>query len=203
MYIIKQIPEDFIVKEKSNLQFQLQGRYSYFLLQKKNRNTLDAIQEIAHALHLKEKDIGFAGSNDKNDITEQIISILAVKKEKVRSLQLPYLQLTFLGYKDQALTLGELEGNEFNITVRNLDSEKYVPPQYIVNYFDEQRFSEQNVQIGKLLLLKKFAEVVSLINLPSTSHHLQEHTHDFVGALKLIPSRLLRLYLNAYQAWLW
>ena len=204
MYIIKQIPEDFIVKEKSTLEFQQNGRYFYFLMQKKNKNTLEAVQEIARALKIKENNIGFAGNKDRNAVTEQVISISGTKKENILSLNLPNIQLTFLGYRNEPLSLGELAGNEFCITVRNLEQDRKVSTiQYIVNYFDEQRFSKQNIEIGKCLLTKQFSKATTLLDNARLQSYLKEQPNDHVGALRLLPSRLLRLYLNAYQAWLW
>src|SRR3989338_6162306 len=72
---IKQIPEDFIVKEINDIKFDDNGIYSYFLLKKRNYNTLRAIKIISEKLKIPEKNIGFAGSKDKNAVTEQIISI--------------------------------------------------------------------------------------------------------------------------------
>ena len=46
MYKLKVKPEDFIVREKSNVKMKDQGRFSYFKLTKKNRNTLDVVKEI-------------------------------------------------------------------------------------------------------------------------------------------------------------
>ena len=68
MYILKQKPEDFVVTEVSNVNVLGQGKFIYLLLKKTNRNTLDCVREIARQLGLKEKDIGFAGSKDKNAV---------------------------------------------------------------------------------------------------------------------------------------
>ena len=74
MYKIKQIPEDFIVKEINDIILNNDGKYSYFLLKKKNYNTLNAIKAIAKKLKINEKDIGFAGNKDKEAVTKQTIS---------------------------------------------------------------------------------------------------------------------------------
>ncbi|MFC1705076.1 tRNA pseudouridine(13) synthase TruD [Nanoarchaeota archaeon] len=81
MYKIKQIPEDFVVREKTNVKFSDEGDFSYFLLKKRNYTTLRAVQAIATYFKIPTKFIGFAGTKDKNAITEQFISIKTVKKE--------------------------------------------------------------------------------------------------------------------------
>ena len=55
MYILKQIPEDFVVEEISNVEVLDQGKFVYLLLKKTNRNTLDCVKEIAKQLGIKEE----------------------------------------------------------------------------------------------------------------------------------------------------
>ncbi|MBS3169687.1 tRNA pseudouridine(13) synthase TruD [Candidatus Woesearchaeota archaeon] len=206
-YIIKHLPEDFIVKEISRITPQKQGRYCYVLLRKRQRNTLDVVQEIARQLHTKEKQIGFAGSKDRQGITEQVISLAGTGKDKIAALNLRNAECVILGYGNTPITLGDLQGNAFEIVVRDLqeDMEKenlgFSP--FLENYFDEQRFSTQNVAVGKALIQKDFAGAVRLISNTVGLAHLDDHPADFVGALKKVPSRLLRMYVHALQSALW
>ena len=75
MYKIKQIPEDFVVREISGIRPSEHGKYTYFLLKKRNYTTQRAVKAIADALHIPEKRFGFAGNKDKNAITEQLCSV--------------------------------------------------------------------------------------------------------------------------------
>lgn len=203
MYILKQLPEDFRVCERSTIRSQERGKYVYFKLTKKNRNTLDVILELSRIFHVPEKHIGFAGTKDKNALTQQICSILGVSRERVLGVTCKGVVLEFLGYGDAPVTLGDLKGNSFEIVVRNLDTENMRRVSGIANYFDEQRFSTKNVEIGKCIVLKKFKEAVELIDDVNCHAHLEERPADYVGALKKIPIRLLRLYVNAYQSKMW
>lgn len=207
MYILKQQLEDFIVKEISNVKVNDQGNYTYFKLKKRNRNTLDVIKEIAKQLNLKEKQVGFAGSKDKNAITEQLISIKNVSKKKISSIKIENADLKLVGYGNEPISLGGLEGNGFKIIVRNLEEfsidKVTFTPNYIPNYFDEQRFSLHNLDIGRHLVKKEFKDAVRLINDTRCKKHLEKHERDFIGALKKLPLRLLRMYVNAYQSYLW
>src|SRR3989338_4453907 len=119
MYQIKQIPEDFIVRETSDTKFKDSGEYSYFLLKKKNYNTLSAIQKIADALKINAKNIGFAGNKDKNAVTEQLISIKN-GNENIENLRIKDIELKYLGKGNEEIYLGSLKGNDFVITIRNL-----------------------------------------------------------------------------------
>ncbi len=204
MYTLKQIPPDFIVTELNpSLQIKPSGRYTYFTFTKTNRNTLDVIQELSRIFHIPEKQIGFAGTKDKNAVTTQICSILNISKERLNGVNIPNVTIEFLGYSTEPITLGSLEGNHFDITIRNLTDEKITPQQFIPNYFDEQRFSKHNVAIGKHLLKKEFNQAIQLIDNEKCLQHLQTKPNDYVGALKQLPIRLLRLYLNACQSKLW
>lgn len=203
MYTLKQIPEDFIVREISSIKVQDTGKYVYFQLKKKNTNTLDAIKLLARIFNIPEKNIGFAGSKDKKAITTQICSIQGISKERLLGLNIKDIQLEFLGYGNTSISLGDLESNQFEIVIRNLDHEKINKIKAIINYFDEQRFSENNVQIGKHIIKKEFKQAVELIDEEACNRYLQEKAHDYIGALKQLPIRLLRLYVNAYQSYIW
>lgn len=200
---LKQIPEDFVVKEISDVPLNEKGRHLYFLLKKKNLGTLEAVRKIADALRIREKEIGFAGNKDKNAVTEQACSVFGIGRERLEKLKLKDIELKFLGYGDKPISLGDLAGNHFEIVVRNLDETKIKKVIFFPNYFDEQRFSEHNVEIGKALLKKDFEKACSLIDRREVQEHLAQKPKDFVGALKKLPLRMIRIYLNAYQSYLW
>jgi len=204
MYQLKQLPEDFVVKEISSVTFQDNGRYLYFKLSKREENTLDAIKQLSKALHLPEKNFGVAGNKDKQAVTEQVCSVLGTTKENLLKVKLENVTLEFLGYGEIPISLGDLEGNYFEIVVRNL--EKAIKPQHITlmpNYFDEQRFSKNNIEIGRALVKKEFKKATELVDDRHAREWLQGRPQDFVGALKRVPIRLLRLLVNAYQSYLW
>ena len=170
MYKIKQLPEDFIVKEINDIKLNDTGRYSYFLLKKKNYNTLRAIQAIANKVKIYEKNIGFSGNKDKNALTEQLISISKGNKS-IENIKLKDIELEFLGKGDEKIYLGNLKGNEFTITIRNLSNkeinkikEKIKQKEILIpNYFGQQRFSKLNYQIGKAIINKNFENAINLI----------------------------------------
>lgn len=210
MYLLKSLPEDFKVKEIPSLELKPTGKYIYFRLTKKNLNTLDAVKVIAKQLHIAEKQIGFAGSKDKKAVTEQVCSVIGVKRERLLALQIKDVAIEFVGYADVPISLGDLQGNYFEIVVRSLDkTTKIKKLNCFPNYFDEQRFGRNNAEIGQALVKKEFKRVVELLNSPqssqlhSLSEHLAHHPQDYVGALLQLPIRQLRLYLNAYQSKLW
>jgi len=209
-YILKQQQEDFVVTEITNLNFLGKGKFVYFSVKKRNRNTVDVVREIAKQLRIKEKEVGFAGSKDKNAVTEQVCSAKFSNKSKLDKLNVDNVTIKFLGYGNKPISLGDLAGNKFQIVVRNLDKEtkspvKLKPTKFVANYFDEQRFSIHNVDIGRHLVRKEFREAARLIDDSRCQKHLEqkEKKHDYIGAMLKIPIRLLRMYVHAYQSYIW
>ncbi|MAE42680.1 hypothetical protein CMO93_02825 [Candidatus Woesearchaeota archaeon] len=211
MHKIKQLPEDFIVKEINEIKLGDNGDYSYFLLKKKNYNTLRAIESIVNKLNINEKNIGFSGNKDKNAITEQVISIHKGSK-KIENIAIKDIELKYLGNGNEKIYLGNLKGNKFEITIRNLtkkDIGKISNKEILMpNYFGPQRFSKNNHQIGKAIVKKNFKKAINLILETNSDYnekikqHLQKKPNDFVVALKMIPFKLLKLYVHAYQSYL-
>ncbi|MBT4936108.1 tRNA pseudouridine(13) synthase TruD [Candidatus Woesearchaeota archaeon] len=201
MYTLKQLPEDFIVREVSNVSIKDSGKYTYVKIKKKNRNTVDVVKELAKQLRIKENTIGFAGSKDRNAVTEQLCSVFNVGKERLKDVTIDNVTIECVGHGNIPISLGDLEGNKFEIVVRNLDNISVEKISFVENYFDEQRFSKNNARIGKNLIKKEFSEAVKLID----NRRVQEHMPktDSIGALRKLPLRMVRMYINAYQSYLW
>jgi len=211
MYIIKHIPEDFIVKEITSIKLKDNGNYTYFILKKINYTTERAVSAIANYLKIDRKKIGYAGSKDKKALTEQMISIQGFNKTK--DIRLKDIELIYKGKGDERISLGDLKGNKFIITVRNLDKKEIKinsKTQSIPNYFDEQRFSKNNAEIGKAIIKKHFKKVVDLILEDSSEktsgfeedvkEHISGFPNDFIGAIKKIPKKTRMMYVHAFQS---
>ncbi len=196
LYIIKQQPEDFIVEEIMELDFNPEGNYAYYTLKKRNYTTLDAIKKIAAVFRIKEKFINAAGNKDKQAITTQKISIY---NGPPQNLVVSDLELKHLGQGKERVSLGMLEANRFRIIVGNVAEDK--PPRplgSVINYFDDQRFgsNKNNHIIGQLLVERRFKEVCGQLKLSVINN-------DYIGALRTVSKQLLRMYIHAYQSYLW
>ena len=185
MFIIKHLTKDFIVEEELKLKFE-EGNYSYYLLKKENLTTQKALEIISREFHISLKYLNIAGLKDKQAVTSQYISIY---KGKESNLSLNNLSLEFLGKGKERLKLGSLK-NKFKIVVRNLDK-KYNKVNFIENYYDEQRFSKNNIEIGKALIKRDFKKACNLLNLDS-ENPLNE----------LFKIKKLKFYLHSYQSFL-
>ncbi len=204
MYVIKHIPEDFMVEEVSTIKSS-SGSFAYFKLWKRDTATLDAMQKLAIALKLPQKEVSCAGNKDKKAVTEQICSVHNVSKDRLEKLSFQNMKLTVLGYGSEPVHLGDLEGNKFKIVVRNVDKLPKISQKFR-NLFGEQRFSTKNAEIGKFLVKRDFEKAALLIaKLHSGIKRIYVHLNqrDFVGALRCLPRKLLLLFVHAYQSLLW
>jgi tRNA(Glu) U13 pseudouridine synthase TruD len=185
---IKTIPEDFIVEEIIDLDFNIEGRYFYYKLTKKNWNTADVIKRIKQISN--SKNVGYAGLKDKFAVTTQYLSV-----NKKIFIELKDLKLELVGRGNKSIYIGMLNGNEFTITLRELEREILLPEK-ILNLYGPQRFGSGNDKIGKLLVTKKFKEACDILGLHS-------EINDFVGELRKLGIKQLMFYVHAYQSLLW
>jgi len=182
---MKEKPEYFQVKEIINLNYNQHGKYAYILLKKRNYNTADCINIISKILKINKKEIGYAGIKDKLAITTQYISIPRLDKSKIDKIKLKDISLKFLGYGNERISLGFLNGNKFKIRF-----EKEIPKiNFFENYFDGQRFgiNKNNHILGKLIIKRDFKKLNSLME-------KSENNYEY--------KTKLRFYLNSYQSYL-
>lgn len=202
MYKIKQLSEDFIVNEVTNVKLLDSGKYIYFWLDKLNLSTLESIQLIARKLNMNNKFFGFAGNKDKNAFTRQLCSVKNINKDNLQKLNIKNIKITFAGFGNKPISLGDLKGNDFEIIVRNLDKKPEIKSRFI-NFFGEQRFSTKNVEIGRAIIKRDFKTAIELINNNKIAEFLKDNKNNFTSALKLVPIKLLLLYVHAYQSSFW
>ena len=218
MYTLKSIPEDFIVNEVAFPPISDRGDYAIFEMRKRDYTTPDAVRRIADEARKDIKDFGFAGNKDRKAITTQYISIFR-GSPSLQALSLPDINLSFKGYSKKRIALGDLEGNEFVITIRGMDNAKLkaikkfekenaITPLPIPNYFGQQRFSSANHLIGREIVKNDFGKAAELIIQHDREYasligaYLGENPNNSIGALRLVRSSTLRMYIHAYQSFL-
>ncbi len=154
---------DFIVEEK--ILQRKEGDYPLYILKKSNTSTMEAIRVLSKFLKIHPADIGFAGLKDKYGITSQYITLIKKsfpeeicfiqkkgkwkKEEKINFEKETGFCIKKAGFYPKKLEIGELEGNYFRVTLRNLTKEQkkqifenieLVRNFGFANYFGEQRF---------------------------------------------------------------
>lgn len=193
---IKKKPEDFVVIE--DFEINNSGKNFVYTLEKKNLGTVDAVRLIEEKYSCK---IKFCGNKDKFAVTKQYLST----NKKIPDLEIKqenyYLKLKFLGMNSEPLSLGSHKGNYFQIKVYETKKSAFQKKHYYFpNYFGEQRFSKNNIKIGELLLNKKYEEALKIIDDKYANEFLIKNPKNYLGALKKIPKKTIRLLLASVQS---
>ncbi|RLV91459.1 Multisubstrate pseudouridine synthase 7 [Spathaspora sp. JA1] len=140
--------------------------YLHFTLFKQNRDTMDSASGISRLLRIPPNAITFAGTKDRRGSTCQRFSLHKGKVVRVNSLNKGLTNIVLGGftYEDTPLKLGDLKGNEFLITIRNVASDsseedinKVVERCFsslrdhgYINYFGMQRFGTFSISSHSL-----------------------------------------------------
>jgi tRNA pseudouridine13 synthase len=171
---LRTFPEDFLVEEIPLLKKGgTAGPYLICLLIKKNWELQHAVKEIAKRLGISHRRIGWAGTKDRNAVTKQWISIYNVTAEQVSALRLRDITLEPVRQSNEALSLGQLEGNRFDLVIRETrspDLARHVQALTgtasagLPNYFGIQRFGAIRPvthRVGEWILRGDFEEAVA------------------------------------------
>ncbi len=171
---IKQRAEDFFVQEIPLYEPSGEGEHVYCEIEKIGTTTFDAIDQVARALNVHPRDIGYAGLKDANAITSQIFSIAGTTEAAVMNLRLPRMTIKWAVRHGNKLRLGHLQGNRFAIKIRDVNATdvvkltplvRHIQRRGMPNYFGEQRFGRRgnNHLLGAALLRDDSAGVLKLL----------------------------------------
>ncbi|MEA1994387.1 MAG: tRNA pseudouridine(13) synthase TruD [Euryarchaeota archaeon] len=222
MVILKSRPEDFVVEEVIEISHKKNNCLA-FTLKKRNENTVGAIKKIARALGIPFKNFGYAGLKDKHAVTKQKVSVKNAKKKDLCSITLKNIEITDIERGDE-IGVGDHRGNNFRIIVRDVNEVREIGEGF-PNLFGEQRLGG-NEDVGREMLRGDFESAVKTLlsregmekqiekeefdKLLTTYPNIYEknalrsliHKKNYLKALKTIPSHVLRLYVHAYQSYI-
>ena len=171
---IRSSPQDFMVDEVFEEQRYEGGRYLVLEVEKTDWDTHHLVREMARKLRISQKRFGWAGTKDKRAVTVQRISIMNLDELELKRITLPGLKIKVLGRTNRSVGLGDLLGNRFRITVRDLAcpdpgttltriTEEIVQQKGVPNYFGVQRFGDTRPvthKVGEALAREKIEEAV-------------------------------------------
>jgi len=243
-------------KHKPPLKGSTEGDYIWFVLEKRNLDTISAIKIIAKSLGLRYDFFSVAGLKDSKAITAQLVSAFNVDPTLLENFRDKYgnIKIRHCVKMPFRITPGMLYGNHFIVVVRNIllpEEEITQRIQCITSeikerglpaFYGYQRFGtiRPNTHIiGKYILQGKFEEaVMELVAHPypnetpqvielreyirntgdykgalkkfprALSHerivlkHLAVRERDYIGALRKLPKGIRKLFISAYQAYL-
>ncbi|KAK8844588.1 hypothetical protein IAR55_006435 [Kwoniella newhampshirensis] len=204
-------------------------QYIHFTLHKSNRETMDALNHLGRLFNASPKDLTVCGTKDKRAVTVQRVCL----RRNGRNLQAVWkaangvrqgwkdeakalgergdrgVRIGDLSYDDRYLELGMLKGNQFVITLRNVQAESKeeidktltsVRDRGFINFYGMQRFGTSSMPThitGLMILRSKWSQAVdSLLGLREGEHPdctvarlawLEDG--DYMKALELMPRR--------------
>jgi tRNA pseudouridine13 synthase len=224
---LRQEPEDFKVEELADFEISESPKeFRIYALEKKGMETFYLLSYLSKSNKVPVREIGIAGLKDKHAITKQFLSIPS--KYEIKSLSEKNFSLTFLGFADSGISQGQLFGNRFFITVRDLREKDFdkVDEQVqnirygVPNYFDSQRFGSVIYKqfIAKHIIQKNYEGAVKIFLTTFTRHEnsrikgekkeILSNWGNF-GKLRITTNSLIRVvkeynknksWLKAYQA---
>jgi len=171
-------------KSSRNRSVWPRGRPDYlrFVLYKENKDTMDAIHNLAVATSTKPSIFTYAGTKDRRAITAQWVTAWRVDPKRLigamrRFNKRPYLKVGNFSYREEPIRLGQLRANRFDIVIRHLvhnsggqqvieESIESIKERGFVNYFGLQRFGTRTIQthqIGLAILQSEWAKAIDLI----------------------------------------
>jgi tRNA pseudouridine13 synthase len=250
---IRQRAEDFVVNEVYADRFTSEGRYQLIKVTKTDTETHHMARELSRRLQISQRRISWAGTKDKRAVTTQRMSLDSILLAEPLSFGTVVAEP--IGRSDRPISLGDLDGNDFVITVRAVDGiqndvasavggvvEETRNARGLPNFFGIQRFGSirpVNHVVGRALvdgdleravmtyIAKSFpdepddvkavrqsvAETYdfkeALKHMPvrlryerAMLNHLAKYPNDFDGALGVLSTNLQKLFVHAYQSYL-
>jgi tRNA pseudouridine13 synthase len=167
---LKQQPEDFQVEEVPAVQPGDAGDYALYRMEKRGWSTPDALAALRRRWKLTPRRVSYGGLKDRHAATVQYLSVFHGPR---RNLTHHDVHVTYLGQLPAAYTSGDVAGNRFRLTLRDLRPEDRpgvqtqaarITAQGVPNYFDDQRFGSVagpgGEFIGRLLVRGRFEEAL-------------------------------------------
>lgn len=234
---IKQSPDDFVVREITRSGHALalgknyaagelgeaevpNGKQITFVLQKRNWNTINAVQAVAKWMGRGRKSMGYAGTKDKFAVSVQLASVFHPEPFDMSSVRIKDISING-SWRSDGLLIGDSLGNAFDVVVRGADDtdaatgvaeelEGRMP-----NYFGPQRFGERknNATVGLMIMRGEMEEAVMEFltgtenetnpGVVEARKHLKDEG-DFAAALAYFPKflkgeRTMLAHLTEYR----
>lgn len=157
--------DDFVVDEEPAYAPTGAGDHVFARIEKRGLTTAQAVQAIARALRVHERDVGVAGMKDRHAVTRQWISLPPPSTpEAVLALALPDIRILEAVRHGHKLRTGHVRANRFVLRVRDTVPEaatraraileRLARPPGAPNWYGEQRFGQDgdNAARGRALL---------------------------------------------------
>ncbi|MDY6898092.1 MAG: tRNA pseudouridine(13) synthase TruD, partial [Cyanobacteriota bacterium] len=148
--LIRQVPEDFVVEERVDIELEGEGEHLWVQLRKRGQNTEYVAAQLARLCEVPRRAVGYAGRKDRHAVTTQWFSVhLPGKQGPGDWTALPEsVEVLQTARHRRKLQTGALKANRFRLVIRDLTGEpdqiesrlERLARRGVPNYFGEQRF---------------------------------------------------------------
>lgn len=185
--------------------------FLHFTVYKENKETMQVAHMLTKFLRIPPKTIQYAGTKDRRGVTVQRASVSKMDVSRLMGMNKVLRGITLGGFKyeDQPLKLGELGGNEFLITIREVSENNHehinqsltsLREKGFINYYGMQRFGTFSVSthtIGAHVLKSDWQTAAELILSPQElvvpesveSRKIWAESKDAAKALAAMPRK--------------
>ncbi len=164
--VLRTTPEDFFVDEEPAYLPSGEGEHVYVRIEKRGLTTPMAIERIAKALNIKDRDIGAAGMKDRHAVTRQWLSLPPpTQVDAVKALALDDIAILEVSKHGNKLRTGHVRANKFVLRVRGCGEdavnragailERLAKAPGTPNWYGEQRFGRDgdNAARGRAIVM--------------------------------------------------
>lgn len=213
---LKKSPDDFLVEEVPLPPASHDdGRFAIATVRTRDWETNRLVRQLARALRVSRRRIGFAGTKDKRAVTTQLFSFEDVTPDQLQALRIRDVEILGAFRAVRPLEIGDLIGNRFQILLRDLR----VPPAEAMalagettrqveeargfpNFFGIQRFGSVRPithVVGRHLVRGRFEEAVETY-VANPMEGEDETSYEVRAALEATGDvkQALRAYPRAY-----
>lgn len=163
--VIRHCDDDFEVTEQLGYEPSGAGEHLWLLVEKRNQNTGWVAEQLARALSVSARVVGYAGLKDRHALTRQWFSVHLPGRADpdLSNLRIDDVAILQRVRHHRKLRTGGLQGNRFRIVVRELSGDtagieqrlKTIMTSGVPNYFGEQRFGNNGGNLDKALAMFK------------------------------------------------
>ena len=159
--VLRASPDDFRVDEILGFAASGEGPHALLRVRKRGANTEWVARELARAAGCKPFEVGYAGLKDRNAVTLQAFTVPRGKRAAAEfaGLQGEGYEVLEATAHQRKLPRGALEGNRFEIVVRNVTCDaaqmrervQAIAGGGVPNYFGPQRFGREAGNLEQVL----------------------------------------------------
>ena len=134
---LRTVPEDFIVHEVSKHHLEKEnGKFAIADITVTNWETNHLVRELSKRLHVSRKRVSFAGTKDKRAKSTRHMSFYNISNEDLAKIKIKDVEIKNIYRSDRPVKIGNLLGNMFEISIRNIANAKKEQLQDVVSFIN-------------------------------------------------------------------